>query len=98
MPDTPEEVRKLQTTRRKKTVGNFTCVYCNKKYKTREGVRNHVYTDNICNKIHKRKKLKYIKEDQDRKKSYEFVCEICQQRMPTKAAYYKHQQRNHRDE
>ena len=95
MPETPEEIRRLQTTRSKTTVGNFTCVYCHKKYKTRGGVRSHVSTDNICQKIHKRKKLKPIKEDQDRKMSYDFVCTTCQKGMPTKDAYYKHQQRYH---
>jgi hypothetical protein len=97
LPEDPEEIRNLQTTRIKKTIENFTCNYCLKKYKTRASVKMHLQKDRVCRAIHKVKKFKPVKEDQDRNMAYKFVCKPCNKGMPTQGAYDKHISRYHQD-
>lgn len=96
MPETPEEVRSQQTTRKKSTNGNLSCVYCHKKYSSRSSVSHHLRKDEVCKALHLRKKLKPTKEDQERNMKYPYICKQCEKGMKSKHAWYKHNQRYHR--
>ena len=74
---------------------NFTCYYCNIKYKSKQIVRQHVNNNTICYAKHEERKkrqpgAKQIKEDQDLIDSYPIKCKYCNMGQPTKGALYTH--------
>ena len=84
----------------KKTVENFTCFYCERKFKSLDTVKWHVNTTKTCNTLHNiRKKeqpgAKTCKEEQERIDNLTIKCKKCGMGQPTKGALKSHVFRNH---
>ena len=95
-PKTKHKVRHTYIPSHERTTKeNFTCYYCNRKFKTKQVVRSHVNTNTICYDKHEERKKKHpgakqIKEDQDLIDSYPIKCKYCNMGQPTKGALYTH--------
>ena len=79
---------------------NYTCFYCERKYKSLATVKWHVNTTETCNTLHNiRKKeqpgAKSCKEEQERIDNLDIKCKLCGMGQPTKGALKTHKWRVH---
>ena len=99
--DEPPKSRKIKIhetyipSQERQTVENFTCFYCERKFKSKGVVRYHVSTHKICHEKHEERKknhpnAKTCKEDQDLRDNFSYKCQYCQMGQPSEAALSTH--------
>ena len=107
--DEPPKSRKIKIhetyipSQERQTVENFTCFYCERKFKSKGVVRYHVTTHKIFHDKHEERKknhpgAKTCKEDQEFRDKLKYKCQYCQMGQKTKGLLATHISMYHREE
>ena len=87
----------------RKTCENLTCIYCLRKFKTKNSINKHLSTHKPCNEKHEARKriqpgCRACKEEQDERDNYKDKCKYCNLGCKNAKQKENHVRRYHRGE